>query len=223
MAEKETARLEAFSDGVFAFAVTLLVLNVLDDAARVMAAAHDAQSSHVVGELGSLWHEYVALMLTFGTVYVLWMAHHAAFQKVHHLDGRILLANGVLLLLVSTSPLPTAVLADAMGSGGRASTWSAVAYAAYFFLVSLAFLLLGYVIARSQRVGLGGFTDLELRQLRWRARFGTAAYLAALAAAFVNAWVTVVICGLLWIFWAWVAFARHRHTHAEDHEHGASS
>ncbi|MHB8634054.1 MAG: TMEM175 family protein [Thermoplasmatota archaeon] len=210
MPEKESSRLEAFSDGVFAFAITLLVLNVLDGVIRIPKTA---TLGGFADQLAGLWHEYLALVITFGTVYVLWMGHHAAFQRVHHVEGGVLFANGILLLLVSTSALPTAVLADFMDE--PAGKLAAAAYAGYFLLVNLAFLMLGRAIATSQGRGPKAHTDLELRGLRRQTRWGPWAYLVAALAAWVSAWATVAICGALWLLWGWVAFARHRHDHRE--------
>jgi uncharacterized membrane protein len=206
VAEKESARLEAFSDGVFAFAITLLVLGVAVPNARQAVSTRDVL--HAILEAR---HAYFALLVTFATVYVMWMTHHAMFRSVRHVDGAILLANAAVLLLISSCAFPTALLAEYMDQ--PAARLVAGLYAGYFLLVNVAFVLLGAAISRSLRVDEMPRSDLRLRQLRLRARWGFAIYLAAGVAALWSAPLAIAICAALWVFWGWVAFARHRHIH----------
>jgi uncharacterized membrane protein len=210
--EKESARLEAFSDGVFAFAITLLVLGVAVPSAKTASSTRD-----VLAAVLEARHAYFALLVTFATVYVMWMTHHAMFRSVRHVDGAILLANGAVLLLISSCAFPTALLAEYMDK--PAAGLAAAFYAGYFLLVNVAFVLLGAAISRSLRVDEMPRTDLRLRQVRLRARWGFSLYLAAGLAALWSPPVAIAICAALWVFWGWVAFARHRHVH-EAHAHG---
>lgn len=205
-ADRETDRLEAFSDGVFAFAMTLLVLNL-----GINLDLSKADPVQLRAALWDLKYEFGALALTFGTVYILWMSHHALFRRVRHIDGLVLFANGLFLFLIATSAIPTRVLAQAVG--GSAGNFAAGLYATFFLLVTTSFFLLGQALARSQRRGPNAHTDLQLRQVRRRTSFGFALYLVAAGASFVSKWITLLICALLWAFWGWVAFTRHRHTH----------
>jgi uncharacterized membrane protein len=156
-------------------------------------------------------HAYFALLLTFATVYVMWMTHHAMFRSVRHVDSLVLVANGVVLLLISSCAFPTALLAEYMDQPG--ASLAAAAYAGYFFFVNVAFVLLGGAISRSLRVDDMPRSDLRLREVRLRARWGFGLYLVAGLVAFWSAWVAIAICGGLWVFWGWVAIARHRHIH----------
>ena len=106
--EKETGRIEAFSDGVFAIAITLLVLELkvphLEDGGRGRLA--DARPSL------RQWPSYVALVTSFFTILVMWANHHRMFNVVRRSNARFLYANGLLLLLVTVVPFPTALLAE---------------------------------------------------------------------------------------------------------------
>ena len=97
----ETARLEGFSDAVFAIAITLLVLDL-----KVPAPGNP-------GLLGKLlldqWREYLAFLASFGTIGVMWMYHHVLFTLIDRVDRTVLVLNGLLLLGVVIVPFPTAV------------------------------------------------------------------------------------------------------------------
>jgi len=98
----ETSRLEAFSDGVFAIAITLLVLVFLDTHIN----------EHDVGrELLGLWPYYLAYVLTFVTIGIIWVNHHALFGYIAEVDRTLLFLNIALLIPVVFLPFPTELLA----------------------------------------------------------------------------------------------------------------
>jgi uncharacterized membrane protein len=144
------------------------------------------------------------LVLSFATIYIMWMNHHALFLRIRHVDGRVLYSNGLLLLLVTICPFPTALLAEYLGQG--ADRVAAGAYAGYFVLVNVAFNLLAESIARSPHRAQHGLDDASLRVTRRNLRFGFVAYALAALAALWSAWLTVAICVLLWGFWARTPF-----------------
>src|SRR3989442_15947187 len=88
---KDTARTEAFSDGVFAFAITLLVLNLRDPATSGVSL-----SQGLIDELPA----FFALGTSFISVLIMWMNHHNMFNYIRKIDRRLMLMNGVLLLFV---------------------------------------------------------------------------------------------------------------------------
>jgi hypothetical protein len=102
--EKETGRLEAFSDGIFAIAITLLglTLQVPDLGADISAAA-------LAEALGLQWPSYIAFAISFFTILIVWLNHHAVFGLVHRADFLFLLTNGFLLMLVTVVPITTEV------------------------------------------------------------------------------------------------------------------
>ena len=135
--DKETARVEAFSDGVFGIAMTLLILEF-----HVPVIPHgDADARRqLIHDLLALWPSAVAFLLSFGTVLIMWINHHGLFKHAHRADNHLLFANGFLLLIVTFVPFPTWVLAEYLDR--RAANVAATFYCATFVLVSISYNLL---------------------------------------------------------------------------------
>jgi uncharacterized membrane protein len=133
-----TGRLEAFSDGVFAIAATLLILGVHQTA----------------GPLGRsllhIWPSYVAYAITFVTIGVIWVNHHTVFGQVARVDRRFLLINVVFLMLVAFIPFPTGLVADHFRGGGLGP--AALAYGATLTLTATLFNTLWFYAASGDRL-----------------------------------------------------------------------
>src|SRR4029079_13892081 len=106
MAESETTRLEAFSDGVFAIAITLLILEIK------VPAGPETQEHGLWRALLERWPSYVGYVISFATIGIMWVNHHALFKYISRVDRALLLATLLLLMTVSSLPYPTAVLAE---------------------------------------------------------------------------------------------------------------
>jgi uncharacterized membrane protein len=100
----ETGRVEAFSDGVFAIAITLLILAVGVDQAR--------SSGSLSHQLLHLWPAYIAYIVSFVTVGIMWINHHQIFRQFARVDRIMLLLNMLLLMLIAFTPFPTCVVAE---------------------------------------------------------------------------------------------------------------
>jgi TMEM175 potassium channel family protein len=100
----ETNRVEAFSDGVFAIAITLLILAVGIDQARASGSL-----SH---QLLHLWPAYIAYGVSFITVGIMWINHHRLFNHFTGVDQSLLLLNTLLLMAIAFTPFPTRVVAE---------------------------------------------------------------------------------------------------------------
>jgi uncharacterized membrane protein len=191
--EKQTGRLEAFSDGVFAIAITLLALE--------LKVPHPAErtSAALASALASEWPSYFAFITSFFTVLIMWVHHHVIFRFVCRTDATLLFANGLLLLLVTVVPFPTAVVAEYWGT--PAAPAAVTLYAGVFVGISIAFYLL--LMAAFRKAVLDEKASEErIRRMRRDYRFGPPAYLAAAVAAPVSPWLAMAICTALWIFWA---------------------
>src|SRR3989440_3514412 len=127
--EKETVRMEAFSDGVFAFAITLLALNLRDPSGSGVSL-----SEGLIKE----WPAFFAFVTSFVTVLIMWMNHHNMFNYIRKIDRRLMLLNGLLLLFVVLTVFTTSLVAAhiQLGDAGDAGV-AAAAYSATFFAVSL--------------------------------------------------------------------------------------
>ena len=125
--EKETARIEAFSDGVFAIAITLLVLELkVPTGTRGLAR-----------ELAAQWPAYAAYLTSFATIGIMWLNHHRLFTLVRRVDHWLLALNGLLLLGVSVVPFPTELVASYLGKPGE--VLAVGVYGGTFVYIAIAF------------------------------------------------------------------------------------
>jgi uncharacterized membrane protein len=193
--EKETGRLEAFSDGVFAIAITLLVLEL-----KVPTIPSGGATSAALGKaLLQLWPSYFALVTSFFTILIMWMHHHAILRNVRRTDAWLHFTNGCLLLVVTFVPYPTSVLASYLQT--PAAKMAAAFYSGTFVLIAICFSLFTYGAFRPQLLARNysaKFVEATLRNYR----IGPPAYVLATIAAFIDARLSLAICTALWIFWA---------------------
>jgi uncharacterized membrane protein len=136
-----SARLEAFSDGVFAIAITLLVLEL-----GVDTATHDLGK-----QLLHIWPSYLAYVTSFLTIGVIWVNHHALFNLVDHVDRALLFLNTLLLLVVAFTPFPTRLIAEFLREGDNEQT-AALAYGITFVIMAVLFQLLWRWMATGRRL-----------------------------------------------------------------------
>jgi len=197
--EKETGRVEAFSDGVFAIAVTLLVLEL-----RVPHLQDGGAGGSLARALLAQWPSYVALVTSFLTVLVMWTNHHRIFELVRRVNAPFLYANGLLLLVVTVVPFPTAVLAEYFQKPG--ATTAAAVYAGTFVLCGVAFQLLWRTAIAGRRLLRSDYSEKRIQEIHRRYWLGVPGYLAATAAAFVSVYLTVGICLALLVVWIAIAW-----------------
>lgn len=139
--QNETARVEAFSDGVFAIAITLLILEI-----RVPEAEHGALGT----ALAHLWPSYLAFLASFMTIGVMWLNHHRLFTRIRRCDDGLIALNLLLLLGITWLPFPTGLLAEHLrGPGERVA---GVVYAGSFVVIAIAFNLLWRYAVRANAV-----------------------------------------------------------------------
>lgn len=124
------ARAEAFSDGVFAVAATLLVFDLLRPSVKTDLA------SALLAE----WPSYAAYAISFGTIVVIWVNHHVVLDNIDRVDRRLLFINALLLLTVAAIPFPTGLLAEYLQAGHDQQT-AAFAYGVTMSSMAVAFSL----------------------------------------------------------------------------------
>jgi len=187
-------RLEAFSDGVFAIAITLLVLEI-----RVPPAEALATPAGLIRALGALWPSYLGYALSFVTVGIMWANHHNLIRLVASVSHGLILANLVLLLVVGFVPFPTALLAATLGTAS--GQIGVLVYAATFTGISLAFNLLWYELRRGRGVLRSSVRERQIASISRSYRLGPPGFLVAFLAALVNpALGMLVMVGLVAIF-----------------------
>ena len=125
----ETLRIEAFSDAVFAIAITLLVLEI--------KVPHEGSPDGLPRALLHLWPSYLAFLTSFCTIGMMWINHHRLFTLIQTADETLIAINLVLLLLISWVPFPTAVLAAYLRHPEEGS--AAVLYSGTFIIIAIIF------------------------------------------------------------------------------------
>jgi uncharacterized membrane protein len=192
--ERQTSRLEAFSDGVFAIAITLLVLEI-----KVPHFEGPHTSAALSGALLREWPAYLTLVTSFFTVLIMWVHHHLVFRLVQRADVRLLFINGLLLLFVSVVPFPTAVMAEYLGT--PAAPAACTFYAGFFVGISICFQLLRRAAFRPS-VLLPSASRATVQRLSRGYWAGPPLYLVATLTAPFFPLAAIGICTALWIFWA---------------------
>src|SRR5580765_4870875 len=135
----ETGRVEAFSDGVFAIAITLLILAV--------GIEQSLASGDLRHTLLHLWPAYVAYIVSFLTIGIMWVNHHQIFRHFERVDRPLLLLNILLLMCISFTPFPTRVVADnAQDPGNRQA--AAVLYGSTMTFTAICFFSVWYYGSR---------------------------------------------------------------------------
>jgi uncharacterized membrane protein len=170
-----TSRLEAFSDGVFAIAVTLLILDI---------AVPAGSSQHLLHEIGHRWPSYLAYAVSFATIGSLWLGHSLITEYVDRADGVFLRLNLVLLLVVSFLPFPTRLVSEYF-QDGNAERVAATIYGVNLLLASALISLL-WRYAVTYKLIVPDIEDDEIRLLTNRIAPGLGGYL------------TLIIIGLFW-------------------------
>ncbi|MBK9733116.1 MAG: DUF1211 domain-containing protein [Chitinophagaceae bacterium] len=125
---KETSRLEAFSDGVFAIAITLLILELIQ-------TMYPHSEGGLPGLLLNHWQSFLAFAMGFLTILICWINHHLVFEYIKKTDSKLMWVNGFVLLVVTFTPFPTAVLAEYFESESN----TALAFFGFnYFMMSVA-------------------------------------------------------------------------------------
>jgi uncharacterized membrane protein len=187
----ETARAEAFSDGVFAIAITLLILAVGIDQAL---AEGDLQH-----QLLHLWPAYIAYAASFLTVGIMWVNHHAVFRHFARVDRPLLLLNILLLMCISFTPFPTRVVAEHAHSDANRRA-AALLYGITMTCTAICFFAVWmYGSRRLLR------TDADPREVTGITRSylpGAPTYATATLIALASPIASLVIFGLIALFYA---------------------
>ncbi|MGH9612570.1 MAG: TMEM175 family protein [Bryobacteraceae bacterium] len=194
--EKATGRLEAFSDGVFAIAITLLVLEIK---VPTPGGVSGPTPQALWASVRSQWPSYFALVTSFFSVLIMWVHHHTVFRLTRRVDTRLLFANGLLLLFVSVVPFPTAIVAEYLTT--PAAPAACALYAGFLLGGSIAFFLLETAAFRESFLDENASAS-TVRRLKASYRLGPPLYLIATIAAPFSPWLAMGICTALWILWA---------------------
>jgi uncharacterized membrane protein len=184
---KQLGRIEAFSDGVFAIAATLLVLEI-----RVPSIGIHSAPGELWRELADLWPSYVAFVISFGSIVTIWVNHHRELDQLIGTSNAFKYANGLLLLTVTFLPFPTALLARYIETDSASA--AVVFFAATSFVTSLAFGVWFLSMQKPVRLLKPQLGRTQIRKMWQQMCVGASGYLLA---AIVGWWLPMVGLGVL--------------------------
>jgi len=188
----ETNRLEAFSDGVFAIAITLLVLELhspeLEDGQRLWPA--------LVHE----WPQFAAYLTSFAILGIMWVNHHSMFRQIKRADRGLMFLNLLLLLWTTLLPFPTSLFAEHLEDHSINANVAAAVYSANLTLAAIAFSLIWWHVLRNHLVD-HDMTPAEVRKSLLRYSVGTVIYAACIGLSFISAQVTLLVVFLLALYY----------------------
>lgn len=193
--DRETVRIEAFSDGVFAIAMTVLSI-------QIKVPSHALVAAHGLGQsLLGLWPSYLAFLTSFLTILVIWVHHHWIFTLITRSDHLFLYLNGLLLLFVTFVPFPTALLSEYFLHPQEKVVASL--YTGTFLAISLAFdALWRHASKRLLPPDRASSKEDEAAQITKQYRFGPPLYLGVFGLSFVSKPWSICMCLLVAFFFA---------------------
>lgn len=201
--DEGTGRIESFSDGVIAIAITLLVLEI-----KIPGHAEVAQHG-MTHALAALWPSYLAFVTSFISILLIWVKHHWMVSLIKRTDHPFLYWNGLLLISISFLPFPTGLLAEyLLHPEGKVA---ASLYTGTVLAISLAFKGLwrhatknGRLLADDPSIA----STTEVKQITEQDRYGPFFYLVAFGLSFFSEGLSITIClftPLLFAFRDWLA------------------
>lgn len=188
-------RVEAFSDGIFGVAITLLALEIGVD------EYEPATDANLLAHIVALWPKYIAYFNSFATVLLMWLAHHQMFKLIKKASNKLILANGLLLLLVALVPFPTKTVGQFILTAAKRT--AVEFYTGYFVLINFAFMFLWRIAVKSL---LHPFvTSQMVSSVNKNYQVGGLINLLCFGLSFISPWLGITANVLSWIYWA-VAF-----------------
>ena len=199
MDEKETGRLEAFSDGVFAVAITLLVLNI-----KIPGLGSSPNALPGDDELWRMlrdeWPMLIAYATSFATIGVMWLNHHKLFKHIKRVDNPLILINLLLLLIIVFIPVPTALLAEYLIHPEAHA--ASVLFSGTYFLMACCFNVLWRYAAYHNRLLGKNVDSRSVAAISRQYLFGPLLYLVVFGVALVNTLACVILSLALVLFFA---------------------
>lgn len=178
------SRVEAFSDGIFAIIITLLVLEI-----KVPHIGEHGSGLELLNALMELFPKFIGWIISFFTIAVIWVNHHKILKQIRQLDNGIFWLNAFLLLWCTFIPFPTAVLGDYPDN-----QTSVVFYGLVMSLMALSFSLIRFYAIRKKGV-LDESVDLpEFKKgTTYSVLFGPVMYLIGVASGFIHPYLAFAV------------------------------
>jgi uncharacterized membrane protein len=187
------SRLESFSDGVIAVAITLLVLDI---------HVPSPNSGHLGHELVHMWPTYAAYVTSFLTIGIIWINHHWMIRRLGEADRTILILNLLLLLSIGVLPFGTSLMATYLRADQGQSLAAAI-YSGLLLVMAIAFATLNrHILFRKAHLLRSQIPAERRRQILVRSIAGLIPYAVATALAAVSADLTLIICAAVAVFYS---------------------
>jgi uncharacterized membrane protein len=208
------ARLEAFSDGVFAIAITLLTL----DLPVPLPGSAAVQAEGLWSALGHDWPKLAAYVVSFAIIGIIWVNHHGIMNRVAVVDRTLLFVNLLLLLFVAAIPWVTSLFAEYLLEGGTNSHVAAAVFSANALCMAIAFNLLWLWIRRDASRLHESIDPAVAKATARRFSVGIFVYAIAVVVSFVSAPATLAFHGVVAVYYVVDQLPRGRATEHEDSE-----
>ena len=194
--DNDTGRIEAFSDGVFAIAITLLIIEI-----GVPHLEDEPPGTTLPQALVGLWPSYLGYVISFLQIGVIWANHHNRFRFIERSDHGLLFLNILFLMCVAFIPFPTALLAEYLERTASERETAGAIYAGTLAVTAVFFTLL-WLYAAANRLVDRNLDSSLVRAMTRRYLLGTVAYLLVFVLAYVNvaaSLILIVILALLFV------------------------
>ncbi len=185
------SRVEAFSDGVFAIAITLLVLTI----------AQPTRYADLGHQLASRWPSFAAYVVSFAIIGIMWLNHHSLFTSFERIDRGLFYLNLLLLLTITFLPYPTGVLGEALARG-RGTQTAAVFYGVTMALNAYAWGALWLYGSSRLRLLHASFPEEERSLATLLFTIGVVVYTLAVGVAFLSAYAFLAVQAVIALYYA---------------------
>ncbi|MGZ4767681.1 MAG: TMEM175 family protein [Ilumatobacteraceae bacterium] len=184
-------RVEAVSDGIFAIAITLLVLTI----------SEPDDYSHLASQLAHRWPSLAAYVVSFAIIGIMWFNHHSVFGYLETIDATFFYLNLFLLMTVAFLPYPTGVLGKALLEGNGART-AAIVYSVTMTVNAVAWGALWIYASSKRRLLKSTFPESQRRTATLAFTLGGVVYALSVGVAFVNAYACLAFHAILALYYA---------------------
>ncbi len=193
--KKQTTRLEAFSDGIFGVAITLLAIEI------GITEYKGANNINLWEKIINKWPDYFSYFNSFATVLLIWMGHNKIFKQLCSANHWIILLNGLVLLLVVLFPYPTKTVSTFIGT--NAENTAVAFYVAFTASITVSMLLLNLCILKNKKLLVNKGKSIPwINGMIKRQVIGILFYLAITVIAFYYSKIAIIMTFFMWIFWA---------------------
>lgn len=191
--QKETVRIETFSDGVFCIAITLLSIEI------GVELHGDVSNKLLTNALLAKWPLYLAYVISFINVLLAWIGHHGLFKMFLKTNNAVMMSNGFLLMLVALVPFPTKTLGEFFLTG--AFKTAVVFYTGYFVFISIAFRLLWQAALSKPGILVRDVTEKQVKQTTRNENIGLICNTIIFGVAFFSPWLALTLSFAMWVYW----------------------